>query len=762
MHYKDILESYYKVNEDKPEESARKLHNIVDKILSQFGGITDFDREECYSIANLEITKYVNSQLEQGIEDFDENKFNGFMYFAISNKIKTYMTRKNRGKRCQIVVTEEDGKEVKEYIYPTSLDNLMTDDGETKYIDVIPSDFDIESSIDVGELLNLGENVIRYISSLGSVQRQIVDLIMQGCNSTEIKEILHISDKEYNTYLSDMKEYEKRQLLKMEECENANIEEELPMETKTTTSERTKSTSYSIESLSKQLRQHRLRDNHPLQRTYGQWSLLTKSELISDILQGNSLLQIVISEEIKAGIIMHWLIDGKQRSTNLKDYLEDGFAISKNVQRYMIEYQSDKTDEDGNVILNEDGFPIPESKTFDIRGKKFSQLPEELQDKFRDYQVHVMLNLNCTKKDIAYDIARFNRCRPMNVSQSGWLGLEESYAEYVDKILKMDFFKVDCDKSSYSNTNIKNGSLRRIIIEAIMTSKYLSHFDKDFGKMCAYLTENANESVFIDFYLTLEKLFNVLRGDTSDIFNNKNSFLWFALFDKFLEYDIEDDKFNGFIQEFKETLHNKEIDGITYDCLNGQKGTKDRSSVTKRFNHLFTLMKEYLHIEDSVEEITEEHEPETVEDDLFDTETVEESPEKPAIAEVTEYSAIGNTEIEHVSGEVIDNTIHTDMKSALKFVQDCVDEAVSELDVQDYEEYLDTITLDVDNSSKLLEAANHDSIIGVIAYAYQNDVDCDDWFKDYFNRNNTYDVDQKKNYLNMRNDLIAFNKGAVA
>ena len=756
MHYTQILESYYKVNENNPEESAKKLHNVVDKILKQFGGITDIDRDECYSIANLEITKYIKSQLDKGIEDFDEDQFNGFIYFAISRKVKMHITRKNRQKRCKIVTRMEDGKEIKEYIYPTSLDNLMSDDGKTKMIDIIPSDFDIESSIDVGELLNLGENVVKYIRSLGKIERQIADLIMQGCNSTEIKSILKLSDKEYNTYLSDMKEYEKRQLLKTEECENANIEEELSMETKTTTSERTKSTSYSIESLSKQLRQHRLRDNHPLQRTSGQWSLLTKSELISDILQGNSLLQIVISEEIKAGIIMHWLIDGKQRSTNLKDYLEDGFAISKNVQRYMIEYQSDKTDEDGNVILNEDGFPIPESKTFDIRGKKFSQLPEELQDKFKDYQVPVLLNLNCTKKDIAYDIARFNRCRPMNVSQSGWLGLEESYAEYVDKILKMDFFKVDCDKSSYSNTNIKNGSLRRIVIEAIMTSKYLSHFDKDFRKMCEYLSENANESVFIDFYLTLEKLSNVLRGDTSDIFNNKNSFLWFALFDKFLEYDIEDDKFNGFIQEFKETLHNKEIDGITYDCLNGQKGTKDRSSVTKRFNHLLTLMKEYLHIEDSVEE------SEVTENDLFDTESVEESSKKPIIESVTEYSAIGNAEIEHVSGEVIDNTIHTDMKSALKFVQNCVDEAVSELDVQDYEEYLDTITLDVDNSSKLLDVANHDSIIGVIAYAYQNDVDCDDWFKDYFNRNNTYDVDQKKNYLNMRNDLIAFNKGAIA
>lgn len=53
----------------------------------------------------------------------------------------------------------------------------------------------------------------------------------------------------------------------------------------------------------------------------------------------------------------------------------------------------------------------------------------------------------------------------MNVSQSGWLGLEESYAEYVDKILKMDFFKVDCDKSSYSNTNIRMDHLEELLLK---------------------------------------------------------------------------------------------------------------------------------------------------------------------------------------------------------------------------------------------------------------------------------------------------------
>ena len=45
MHYKDILESYYKVNENNQENSAKRLHNMVNKILRSFGGITDSDRD---------------------------------------------------------------------------------------------------------------------------------------------------------------------------------------------------------------------------------------------------------------------------------------------------------------------------------------------------------------------------------------------------------------------------------------------------------------------------------------------------------------------------------------------------------------------------------------------------------------------------------------------------------------------------------------------------------------------------------------------
>ena len=215
---------------------------------------------------------------------------------------------------------------------------------------------------------------------------------------------------------------------------------------------------------------------------------------------------------------MLWLIDGKQRCTNIDDYLKDGFAVSNNVTKWNIEYQAD-------------GFPIPEVKHFDIRKKKFSQLPEELQDKLCDYQIPVMLNLNCTKKDIAYDISRFNRCRPMNIAQNGWTGMDEEYAEYIDNILKMDFFKVDSPKSSYTKNNDTSGALRRMIVESLVLTYFKGEVGfKDFRKMCEYISENAAGTIFIEFYDLIEQLVELSNEKTAKLFNIKNSFIWFSYF----------------------------------------------------------------------------------------------------------------------------------------------------------------------------------------------------------------------------------------
>lgn len=718
--FKELTDEQNKVINYYCSDEMKELKKVCNPILSLKGiTTTDADYHELLSRA---MDTLVESLVRY---DGESSQFKTFLIGNIKRTFYDFTRDSRRAKRCNIekdengkIPKDENGKPIIVVIPNVPLDAPITEDGDDLK-DTIKSDFDMEKELAERSGV-LSERISEYVGVLGSVQRKIADLIMNGYDSTEIKSMLNLSDKTYAKYLHDMKDYQKSKLLK-EDTDYENVcdyEEETLMDGVTTTSEKTKNTSYAIDAISKKLKKHRLRDDHVLQRASGQWNLITKSELVSDILQGKALTQIIISEEVKNGITMHWLIDGKQRCTNINDFLNDGFAISKNVQVHDICYQSDKVDEDGNVIYNEDGFPIPENKVFDIRNKKFSQLPDELQDKFKEYQVPVMLNLNCTKKDIAYDIARFNRCRPMNISQNGFLGLEETFAEYVDNILKMDFFKIDSNKTSYTASNNKSGALRRMVVEAIITSKFIDNYDKNFRKMCDYLTENANESVFIDFYAAIERLTSVAKEESAMLFNIKNSYLWLALFENFTKLNVPDEKFSEFMIEFVKTLHSKSVNGITYDELEENKTTKDRSMTKKKMTHLYTLMLEYLHIEEE-NPITE------------DVEVVE---------EVSEPESTENNKTETIE----------------EFVSDCVDIDVSEIteDMDFYNQSLDDVLEAIENEdSKLLQDSNRPSLLAMVVWSYKEDFDLEDWMKEYSKKNNTYFMDQKKNFNFMLDDF---------
>jgi len=472
--------------------------------------------------------------------------------------------------------------------------------------------------------------------------------------------------------------------------------------------EKYKNTSYSIDSISKQLRKKRIRDDHILQRHSGQWKSFAKSELVSDILRGKSLAQVIISEEIKCGIKMQWLIDGKQRCTTLDDYYHDGFPISKNVKNYNITYQVPNLDNEGNEILNEDGFPIPKYETCDIRGKRFSQLPEELQDIFKDRQIPVLYNTNCTKKDIADDIARFNRSRPMNKAQNGWLELDESFAELVGNISKMHFFQPEFNGSSYTSNNVTSGAIRRIIVESIMVSDFIDDFG-DFDKMCEFLSEEASDSNFTEFYSLVERLTVICNtGNSNKLFNAKDSFLWFGLFSRFVKLGIDDNKFADFMNNF-DTLRSVEIEEVSFDSiLEGTKSTKDKGIVIKKLNHLEKLMNQYFNIKSENEIEYEAQEDEFVSNDTDITITENES----FIADVL------NMDLNEVS---------------------------ENMDI--YNEDLDCLTdKTIRDGSKLLDHANRKSLLAMVAYSYEQDVDLDEWMADYTSKNNTYFIDQRKNF----------------
>lgn len=80
-------------------------------------------------------------------------------------------------------------------------------------------------------------------------------------------------------------------------------------------------------------------------------------------------------------------------------------------------------------------------------------------------------------------------------------------------------------------------------------------------------------------------------------------------------------------------------------------------------------------------------------------------------------------------------------------------DGIEKEDIDFYEDMLSDLTLNVDNSSKLLNKSNHDSMIKLMEYCCKEDIDPDKWFIDYFNHNSNYIKDQKQNFIKMKNSL---------
>ena len=167
---KQILNTYY-------ADNAKKLHRVVDKILLKFGGLSDKDLDDFYSLANEVfvdvMAKYDTSQ-----------SFDGFLYSCLSNKIKSEMTKRNREKR------KADRMSI-------SIDTPIGDDKSITIGDTIADDFDVEKEVLEDDDEEYSSKMLLYLSRLSNLQKEVLKLNISGYFPNEIREELHISEKEY-------------------------------------------------------------------------------------------------------------------------------------------------------------------------------------------------------------------------------------------------------------------------------------------------------------------------------------------------------------------------------------------------------------------------------------------------------------------------------------------------------------------------------------------------------------------------------------
>ena len=395
---------------------------------------------------------------------------------------------------------------------------------------------------------------------------------------------------------------------------------------------------------------------------------------------------IILAEEESGQI---HIVDGGSRTAAFKMIRFGNHKVKSSVENPIIPYKKLVKDENGKTKF--------EDAEFDIRNKTFEQFPKELQKKFDEYQIDTVIHENCDKEKIAMYMVRYNTRKNFTANQKQFLYVPK-FAEQIRDITSREFFLNKCD---IKDSEKEGGILERIAYESVMITHFIDKWNKSGNKNPLYINENATVDQFEKLNNNIARLENIVTGDTKLLFNARDSFIWFALFDKFTQTGLDDVEFGKFLNAFVNGLRNKEVGGKQFDMVDDTGSTKDKANIVTKLHILETLMNEFLHIE----------------------------------------------EIENVTPE--------------SFVAEMVDMPVDTVE-EEMDLYEDSLK-DLENNtirdgSKLLEVANRLSLLAMVAYSYKNDVDLDDWLEDYAANNNTYFMDQRKNYSHMVNDFKQYQK----
>ena len=183
---KTITEEYYANN-------AKKLRDMVDKVLRNLRFV-DVDKDDFYSLANEVFVQVLMS--------YDNSQdFNGFLYSCLDKKFKTEMTRRCRLKR------QADRNSV-------SIDTPIGDEDSGCTIgDILSTKKTVESEIFQEREEGFSKEMIKYLSKLSDLQKEVLHLISIGFNPSEILQELHINKKMYDDCYNAIHSYRNTAIL---------------------------------------------------------------------------------------------------------------------------------------------------------------------------------------------------------------------------------------------------------------------------------------------------------------------------------------------------------------------------------------------------------------------------------------------------------------------------------------------------------------------------------------------------------------------
>lgn len=386
------------------------------------------------------------------------------------------------------------------------------------------------------------------------------------------------------------------------------------------------------------------------------------------------------------------IVDGGSRTAAYMMIRYGNYKIKSSVEDPIISYKSMSKNEHGKVTWTD--------ATFDIRNKTYAQFPKELQKAFDEYQVETVIH-ECNSETVAKYLRRYNIHTGMNANEKMFIYLP-NFADEVREITNRDFF---IHNSVFTDSEKEKGLLERVVSESVMTMFYFDKWNKNGKKLASFLDRNAKKEDFEILNSNIARLENIVAEENKSLFNNKNTFIWFALFNQFTKLGVDDYKFANFLNAFVSGLREKSVDGKLFDTVDETGSTKDKSVISDKLHILETLMNEFLHInKEDVEEI--------------------------------------------------------DYKEFVKAnVEDIIDS-----DIEEIQMVANNVSEEVDEDSWMISEQNYPSYLAIVGLAFRRDVE--DKFKEWlpiYVKTNQFIRNQQKAFLHMKESFETFlQKGMVA
>ena len=206
---KRVIDQYH-------ENNMAILRKICDPIIL-YKGVPKVDWDELYDVAS--------DTLLESLGTYDESKGSQFSTYLRGNVKRAFYdwTRdQRRFKRCNLteerdrdgnLVKDKNGKQKYVVIADISIDTPIGDDSESTLKDMLPSGYDLEAEITEEIGISSGSKMERYLDQLSRKQKQVAVYLSEGYKPLEIREVLHMTEKEFSDCMMAIRSYKNIKIL---------------------------------------------------------------------------------------------------------------------------------------------------------------------------------------------------------------------------------------------------------------------------------------------------------------------------------------------------------------------------------------------------------------------------------------------------------------------------------------------------------------------------------------------------------------------